>query len=121
MSHDDLGRLKRWALGLMALQLLVSTGVGALTSRIVAQAETRAIAEDEVRKAWVARLEAETRRIATEAASAAARQAVVDVVTPIAVETAAHRAMDDQRQHDVERRVEALEAVITGPPPRPRR
>jgi hypothetical protein len=111
-DHESRG-LKRWMLAVAVVQLVMGTGLAAAvasrTARVEAQAETRGIAQDVVRQEWLTRLEAETRRVAAEAAGAAADKAVREAVIPIAVSTASHNAMDDQRQHETERRIEALE------------
>jgi hypothetical protein len=116
MSDGETRTLKRWLVVIAGANALVAAGslvlasvAGARAGHAEAATEVRVAAKDVLREEWMVRLEAETRRIATEAASAAADKAVRDAVGPVALEVAVHRAMDEQRQRETERRVEVLE------------
>lgn len=113
MSDSESRTLRRWALFVAAGQLILTLAVALVTGgragRAEAAAEVRSTAQAVVRDEWLTRLEAETKRIAAEAATSAAERAVREAVTPLAIESAAHRAMDDQRHADLERRIDRAE------------
>ncbi len=113
---------KKWAILFAAGQLAVSCGGVAVAvvasgrvARTEAREETRGIARDVVREEWLTRLEAETKRIAADAASTAADRAVREAVMPWVVQQASHKSADDQRQRETERRITNLEDRGLGP------
>ncbi len=123
MSDAESRTLKRWMAAIAAAQLVVSGGLGVLAGgrvgRAEASTETRAVARDVVREEWLTRLEAETKRIASEAA---AERAVREAVTPIAIDVARADVRDAERREGLHGRgTRTEERLEQAPAPAPRR